>query len=57
MSGEDISPLVALCRKCHKKIEKLKVDESWNRADGALACLVVQKEEWSLGRKQSADAL
>lgn len=42
MSGEDISPLVALCRRCHRKIDKLKGNDSWNAAEALLAELVAQ---------------
>jgi hypothetical protein len=44
MSGEDLSPLVALCRKCHRKVDGIKGKETWNRAEALLADLVAKKD-------------
>jgi hypothetical protein len=44
LSGDDISPLVALCAKCHRRIDNLKGKESWNKAEALLASLVERKE-------------
>jgi hypothetical protein len=44
MAGHDLSPLVAICSECHKKIEQVKHDESWNAAEQLLAEMVAAKE-------------
>jgi 5-methylcytosine-specific restriction endonuclease McrA len=43
LSGDEISPLVAICRKCHDRIEEAK-KVSWNKAEALLACMVAEKE-------------
>jgi 5-methylcytosine-specific restriction endonuclease McrA len=44
MSGDDLSPLVALCRPCHKQIDRIKGQQSWNAAEKRLAELVAQRD-------------
>jgi hypothetical protein len=44
LRGEDISTLVAICRKCHDRIEKVKAKETWNKAEELLEALVTDKE-------------
>jgi hypothetical protein len=44
LAGRDHNALVALCRSCHRKIEKMKVDEGWGPADRLLRTLVAQHE-------------
>jgi hypothetical protein len=44
LSGNNIIPLVAVCRPCHTKIERTKAKESWNEAEIVLASMVAAKE-------------
>jgi hypothetical protein len=44
LSGDDISPLVALCRKCHRRIDEVKGKESWNESERLLAELVAAED-------------
>lgn len=44
LRGEDLTPLVAICRKCHRRIDNLKGEKSWNAAESLLAELVARKE-------------
>lgn len=44
LSGDDISPLVALCRKCHRRIDEVKGKNSWNESERLLAELVAAEE-------------
>jgi 5-methylcytosine-specific restriction endonuclease McrA len=43
LDGNDISPLVAVCRKCHRQIDKAKGRESWNESERLLAAMVAAK--------------
>jgi hypothetical protein len=44
LSGDDISPLVALCRKCHRRIDEVKGKDSWNASERLLAELVAAED-------------
>jgi hypothetical protein len=44
LSGDDISPLVALCRKCHRRIDEVKGKDSWNESERLLAELVTVED-------------
>ena len=44
LSGDDISPLVALCRRCHRWIDEVKGKYSWNEFERLLAELVAAED-------------
>lgn len=50
--GEDLTPLVALCAACHKKVDKVgkRARESWNEKERILAALVAKKDKATLAR-------
>jgi|SRR5579859_25572 len=45
LSGEDLTPLVAICKPCHKKVhyDGRKKRESWNETEAVLAEMVAQR--------------
>jgi hypothetical protein len=53
LSGDDLSPLVALCKRCHDLIDKVKGKQSWNEAERLLAAMVAAKES----QKSQAETL
>jgi len=44
LAGDDDNALIALCRPCHDRIEKMKREGSWNEAEKLLATLVLENE-------------
>ena len=45
LDGDDIDALVAICARCHERIEAVKKKHSWNEAERLLASLVLQCEK------------
>ena len=43
LTGEDLTPLVPVCRACHGKIEAARLGRSWQDGERILQALVAQK--------------